>query len=305
MVATLPGQINWKSMSDEEDLKPFRSSTILLTLHKFTMDQAVPKITREGNSREGFFQSIEYKGWRIISKKAAICNSAEMDSIQTDIGIPPPEMVFGNSEVLLKNEDFELSFKAYDALRMVDTSSNSSEHIKVAYADDWSRKSAANHTDVKDVIKPYDWTYSTEYQGTCAASFTAAEEPKIDIERLKKPEPILFYDENILYEDELADNGTAMLSIRLRVMPSCFLVLQRFFLRVDDVLFRINDTRIYHEFGTSYVVREYTSKEAPYQYIRKIMGHGDVSLLNDANWIGSKLPEPPQTFVREHVRLKR
>jgi hypothetical protein len=35
------------------------------------------------------------------------------------------------------------------------------------------------------------------------------------VNRLRKQEPILFYDENILYEDELADNGTAMLLIRL------------------------------------------------------------------------------------------
>lgn len=50
-------------------------------------------------------------------------------------------------------------------------------------------------------------------------------------------------------------------------MPSCFLVLQRLFLRVDDVLFRINDTRIYHTFGTPYVIREYTSKEDHYRTI--------------------------------------
>lgn len=50
-------------------------------------------------------------------------------------------------------------------------------------------------------------------------------------------------------------------------MPSCFLVLQRLFLRVDDVLFRINDTRIYHTFGTPYVIREYTSKEDHYKTI--------------------------------------
>lgn len=53
-------------------------------------------------------------------------------------------------------------------------------------------------------------------------------------------------------------------------MPSCFLVLQRFFLRVDDVLFRINDTRLYHEFGTDYFVREYTSKEVHYNTIRQV-----------------------------------
>lgn len=53
-------------------------------------------------------------------------------------------------------------------------------------------------------------------------------------------------------------------------MPSCFLVLQRFFLRVDDVLFRVNDTRLYHEFGNDYFVREYTSKEVHYNVIRQV-----------------------------------
>lgn len=53
-------------------------------------------------------------------------------------------------------------------------------------------------------------------------------------------------------------------------MPTCFLVLQRFFLRVDDVLFRLNDTRLYHEFGNDYFVREYTSKEAHYNVIRQV-----------------------------------
>lgn len=77
--------------------------------------------------------------------------------------------------------------------------------------------SAANNSDVKDVVKPYDWTYSTDYKGTVLSDqqFEEADEPVIDVERLKKQEPILFYDENILYEDELADNGTTVLSVRL------------------------------------------------------------------------------------------
>ena len=38
---------------------------------------------------------------------------------------------------------------------------------------------------------------------------------EIDIERLKRPDPILFYDEMVLYEDELADNGCSILSARV------------------------------------------------------------------------------------------
>lgn len=78
-------------------------------------------------------------------------------------------------------------------------------------------RSSANHTDVKDVIKPYDWTYTTDYKGTLrgASAFEETDETKIDMERLKRLDPILFYDDTILYEDELADNGTAVLSIRM------------------------------------------------------------------------------------------
>lgn len=32
-----------------------------------------------------------------------------------------------------------------------------------------------------------------------------------------------------------------------RVMPTSFFLLLRFFLRVDGVMIRINDTRLYHE----------------------------------------------------------
>lgn len=47
-----------------------------------------------------------------------------------------------------------------------------------------------------------------------------------------------------------------------RVMPSGFFVLLRFYLRVDDVLIRINDTRLYYEKDNQYMLREYTSKES-------------------------------------------
>ncbi|KAG1448736.1 hypothetical protein G6F56_008859 [Rhizopus delemar] len=261
-----------------------------------------PVYIKKGTLREGLTQGIILHGWKITSTKAPICNSAEMDKIQKDFGLPPPEMVFGNNCVSIENERFKTTFGAYDALSKVDTSCTSSENLKVAYADEWSRKSAINHTDVKDVVKPYDWSYTTDYRGTCSAEFESSDVSMINIERLKKPEKILFYDENILYEDELADNGTAMLTVRLRIMPTCFLVLQRFFMRVDNVLFRINDTRLFHEFGQPYFVREYTSKEAHYNEIVEKLGKGDISLLNDQNWVSSAMPDEAKTIIREKIK---
>lgn len=78
----------------------------------------------------------------------------------------------------------------------------------------------ANQEHITDVVKPYDWTYSTKYNGTNLSTdkslvFSPTTSESIDIEQLKKPDPILFYDENILFEDELADNGTAVLTTKV------------------------------------------------------------------------------------------
>ena len=85
-------------------------------------------------------------------------------------------------------------------------------------------------------------------------------------------------------------------------MPSCFLILLRYFLRVDNVLFRVNDTRFYHEFGQPNLIREYVSREAPYSFIKSKLPKPapwepnkdvqDVSHLTDANWVASVLPPP-------------
>lgn len=40
-------------------------------------------------------------------------------------------------------------------------------------------------------------------------------EERIDYEKLKKQERIAFYDEVILFEDELADNGAAVFSVKI------------------------------------------------------------------------------------------
>ena len=47
-------------------------------------------------------------------------------------------------------------------------------------------------------------------------------------------------------------------------MPSGFFILQRFFMRVDGVLLRMNETRIYHSFEDTVVLREYTVREDRY-----------------------------------------
>lgn len=128
------------------------------------------------------------------------------------------------------------------------------------------------HEGIKEVVKPFDWSYSTDYKGTLRPNAPPFEETTrpIPIELLKRPDPILFFDEVVLYEDELADNGIAMLSCKIRVMPGRLLLLSRFFMRLDNVLIRLRDTRVYVDFETREVIREYQSKECEYEKVRQV-----------------------------------
>lgn len=74
--------------------------------------------------------------------------------------------------------------------------------------------------------------------------------------------PILLFDEILLYQDDLEDCGDVIFDAKLRVMPICWFILSRFFLRVDGVIVRIRDTRIFHRFGENKVHMEITWREA-------------------------------------------
>ncbi len=66
---------------------------------------------------------------------------------------------------------------------------------------------------------------------------------------LTEANPIIWNEMVGLWEDELGDNGITSSDFRCRVMKDCFFGLLRHYLRVDDVIIRIYDTRIYHDFS--------------------------------------------------------
>lgn len=90
----------------------------------------------------------------------------------------------------------------------------------------------------------------------------SATDERINLDKLRVQETITFFEEISLFDDELSDHGVANLNVKIRCMPTSFYILQRFFLRVDNVVARINDTRIYHELDKPYLLREYTERES-------------------------------------------
>ena len=91
---------------------------------------------------------------------------------------------------------------------------------------------------------------------------------EIPLSRLGRDNPILHFAELYLYESDLDDQGYCADTLRFRVMNDCFYVLHRFYLRVDEVLVRIYDTRIFHSYDQDFILREFQYKENTYDELR-------------------------------------
>ena len=58
----------------------------------------------------------------------------------------------------------------------------------------------------------FDWTYTTEYAGSVEGATVRdvpSNEAVIDMDLLMRPDPILYFKDVVLFEDELHDNGMA------------------------------------------------------------------------------------------------
>lgn len=217
--------------------------------------------------------------FHISTRKLPISKSAAIDALEKKLGIPVPEMIFGDNLVSITHtpSSWTLNFNTTDALDAVDKTDK--HMLRVAYARDWESTREETTQNIKEVVKPYDWSYSTAYCGSVDAGAGPAFAPtdkQIPIELLKRRDPILFFDEVVLYESELDDNGISLYSAKLRVHDKRMLLLCRLFMRLDNVLVRLRDTRIYVDFETDEVLREYTAKEAKFNDIKNVSVHQTI-----------------------------
>ncbi|KAG8166289.1 hypothetical protein KVR01_004841 [Diaporthe batatas] len=246
--------------------------------------------------------------FEISSRKLPISKSGPIDDMSSRLGIPIPEMIFGDNLVAIRHapSGWAIEFAAEPALDAVDKTG--ANMLQVAYAGEWSssRERSSAH-DIREVVKPYDWSYSTTYRGSetpaghdgARARALASAPPgakQIPLELLKRRDPILFFDEVVLFESELDDNGVSVLSCKLRVMEQRMLLLCRLYMRLDGVVVRVRDTRVYVDFETDEVIREYTAKEDNHENVTRALRmsglHPDAvtAAFRDANQVAHLLP---------------
>jgi serine/threonine-protein phosphatase 2A activator len=215
--------------------------------------------------------SIHNNEWIITSNKDIITDEetflTKMKNV-INIDFAPPEMFFGENYVMFNHvpSGKRFVFSALYALKgvQIQFDSNGVPDRKIFKHTDaavWEKRADHNVIIKKNVQTDFDWTYTTYYSGHFVDENNKyvknivcepTDQYQINYEKLKLKEPILWYDVVDLFEAELDDNGNGKLEVKVRVMPSCFFSLQRLWLRVDSMLIRVIDTRVYHEF-TSHI----------------------------------------------------
>ncbi|KAL4434081.1 hypothetical protein ABPG75_000522 [Micractinium tetrahymenae] len=111
---------------------------------------------------------------------------------------------------------------------------------------------------------------------------------------LTSRDPILYYDELPLYESELDDHGSSRMSLKVRVMPRCWYVLLRFWLRVDHVLVRLRETRVFCQFDSppppaARVLREVRHHEGTFADLRAAGAPAEGPAYADADTASAAL----------------
>lgn len=243
-------------------------------------------------------ENCQFGPWTVSTVKSHILESEGLarESFEGQLELPQvPDMVFADNVLRIEHTaGFGVEFCALDALKCVDAHH---DPLKVAVSQAWM-EARADSKHIKEVVKPFDWTFTTDYKGTMfgkegAKMHIEATEERIDIEKLKVRERIHFYDDIHLFEDELSDNGTSILSVKIRVMPTSFLILMRLFMRVDNVIVRMIDTRYYHEADKNYILREHCFKESKVKDIK-----APAHVVTDVNSVSDYLAVKKETFEK-------
>lgn len=267
--------------------------------------------------------------------------SASLDELKRRFESPSvPDMIFPDSVLSIRHlgTGRELRFDPVEALAQVDWSH--SPPVLVANSQTWRAQAqqvvAGPAITTDPVHPPYDWTFSTRYRGTCyststssdnntsnsstsisnsetttgaskpslsSQSFSRPTSARIDLGRLRNPEPILFYGSQVLFEDELGDRGMSQLSAKVRVMPSGIFAVVRHWLRVDRVLSAIAESRVHVDFATNVTIREFQRKQAAWDDL--VSAHAKVSdsplHLRDQHALGELMPS--MELIVENILL--
>ena len=238
------------------------------------------------NTNEILLSKFNHKDWDFYYHSENMMNSKDLDLLiknkeESKLHINHlPEIFYGFNRLFLINKSKNFCYE-FNPLQMLSLANyNLRKKLlkeKEIYYIPNQAKSQYSKTD--DSKNDEDWSFSSPYMGhitsiknsTMSKYYPEIKETKIfKIEKtnLKFPETkvenVLNYNQIHFFEDELGDIGFSEGKIGFGVMNECFLGLMRCYLRVDKMIVRNIDTKIYHKFGDKYIIRNFLVKEKTY-----------------------------------------
>ena len=242
------------------------------------------------NNKEIELSKFSYKGWDFYSHTENMLNSKDLDILiknKEENGLyisHLPEIFYGFNRLFLINESQNFCYE-FNPLQMLSLTNNNVRQKllkeKEIYYIPTQAKSQYSKTD--DTKNEMDWSFSSPYMGHITSVNNCImnkyypkinETKKFRTEKSNmifpeiKVENVLNYNQVQFFEDELGDIGLSEGKIGFGVMDQCFLGLMRCYLRVDNMLVRNIDTKIYHKFGEKYIVRNFSVKEKTYDELK-------------------------------------
>ena len=242
------------------------------------------------NNKEIELSKFSYKGWDFYSHTENMLNSKDLDILiknKEENGLyisHLPEIFYGFNRLFLLNESQNFCYE-FNPLQMLSLTNNNVRQKllkeKEIYYIPTQAKSQYSKTD--DTKNEMDWSFSSPYMGHITSINNCIinkyypkinETKKFRTEKSNitfpeiKVENVLNYKQVQFFEDELGDIGLSEGKIGFGVMNQCFLGLMRCYLRVDNMLVRNIDTKIYHKFGEKYIIRNFSVKEKTYDELK-------------------------------------
>ena len=242
------------------------------------------------NNKEIELSKFSHKGWDFYSHTENMLNSKDLDILiknKEENGLyisHLPEIFYGFNRLFLLNESQNFCYE-FNPLQMLSLTNNNVRQKllkeKEIYYIPIQAKSKYSKTD--DTKNEMDWSFSSPYMGHITSINNCImnkyypkinETKKFRTEKSNmtfpeiKVENVLNYNQVQFFEDELGDIGLSEGKIGFGVMDQCFLGLMRCYLRVDNMLVRNIDTKIYHKFGEKYIIRNFSLKEKTYDELK-------------------------------------
>jgi len=120
-------------------------------------------------------------------------------------------MMFPHNAVILERGKFRLEIRSMEAFGAV--AKKSPDDVKVIYSQQqyWQDRKKQFKLELD-----YDWTYQSAYTGSVLNASDIPTDQRINYDRLKvsSVSEVCFYDENVLFDDEMGDNGTSVFSVK-------------------------------------------------------------------------------------------